>query len=320
MFTYLSTVGAELHAEMIKVYWILLVPFVVFLVALEVLKDDSPNLRDIFRRIVISIILLLTFQWTMDAIAAIGDAVVERINGLEKLSDVLMTLGPNDKNSASWFGLRETIIYVMNLAAYLIAYLGFFTATALTHFVWTILYVAAPLMILMYVSRHTEYVTKSLYKGLVQVIVWKWLWSLLGVLLLKLAIQPQESGLEDYLMSIIVNLCIGVSMLFIPLATKSLISDGMNSLSSSLAAVPALAAGASVKMAAAKYGGKALAGAKGTAIFAAKPLTNPIVGRAEMAKDRIKPRFEKFKDSYSKAGLPKEILAKRSLNKKRRKN
>lgn len=286
-------------------YWVLIIPLAVFLFALEVIKDENPNLRDLFRRIVISILLLYTFDWTLNAIATIGDAITENINGLQKLSEVLKNLGPNySGKDNSWFDMRETILYVFSIAAYLIAYLGFFVATALTHFVWTILYVVSPLMILMYVSPHTSYVTMSLYKGLIQVVLWKILWSILGVLLLKLAIQPEVSGLEDYLMAIVLNLCIGFSMLFIPIATKSLISDGMNSVASGIAAVPALAAGGAVKMAAAKWGSKLAGAAKGAAGFAGKPLTNPITGRYDMMKNQLKPRFENFKQSYSKVGLP----------------
>lgn len=314
MFDYLSGVGADLHAQMVQIYWVLLVPLVVLLFALEVIKDENPNLRDIFRRIVVSVLLLLTFEWTLEAIAAVGDAVTDKINGLENLSDVLKNLGPNYSGKDSWFNVRETILYVFSIAAYLIAYLGFFVATALTHFVWTILYVASPLMILMYVSRYTAQVTMSLYKGLAQVVVWKVLWSILGVLLLKLAVQPEVTGLDDYIMSIVVNLCIGFSMLFIPIATRSLINDGMSSVAGSLAAVPALAAGGAIKMAASKYGGK-IAGA---AAFSAKPVLNPIAGRMEMLKDRMKPRFDKFKETYGSMGLPKEIVEKRALERKRR--
>lgn len=313
MFEYLGGVGAELHAQMVQMYWILLVPFAVLLFALEVIRDDDPNLRDLFRRIVISVLLLLTFDWTLQAIAVVGDAVTEKISGLQKLSEVLQHLGPNYSGKDSWFNVRETILYVFSIAAYLIAYLGFFVATALTHFVWTILYVASPLMILMFVSRHTSHVTTSLYKGLVQVVIWKILWSILGVLLLKLAMQPEITGLEDYVMSIIVNLCIGFSMLFIPIATRSLVSDGMSSVSSSLAAVPALAAGGAIKIAAAKYGGKIAS----AAAFAAKPATNPASGRMEMLKDRLRPRFEKAKRTYESIGLPQEILRKRALKEKR---
>lgn len=315
MFEYLGSVGAELHAQMVQMYWVLLVPFVAFLFVLEVIRDDNPNLRDLFRRIVFSVLLLLTFDWTLQTIAVLGDAVTEKINGLQRLSEVLQNIGPNYSGKDSWFNVRETILYVFSIAAYLIAYLGFFVATALTHFVWTVLYVASPLMILMYVSRHTAQVTMSLYKGLVQVVIWKILWSILGVLLLKLAMQPEITGLEDYIMSIVVNLCIGFSMLFIPLATKSLLSDGMSSVASSLAAVPAIAAGGAVKMAAAKYGGKIAS----AAAFAAKPVTNPIAGRMEMMKDRLRPRFEKAKQAYGTIGLPQEILKKRVRKEKRNK-
>jgi len=317
VFEYLGSVGADLHGQMIKIYWILLVPFILLLFTIELLKDENPNVRDILRRVVISIIMLYSFNWCLNSIAAIGDAVTDQVNGLAQLSEVLKKLGPNYSGHDSWFSLRETTIYIFSLAAYIIAYLGFFVATALTHFVWTILYVCAPLMILMYVSRHTAYVTSSLYKGLIQVVVWKILWSVLGVLLLKLAVQPDVSGMEDYLMAIVMNLCIGISMLFIPLATKSLISDGMNSVASTLAMAPAVAAAGAVKLAATRVASKTVGGIKSTALFAAKPVTNPVSGRYEMMKDRLKPRFERFKQRYEQIGLPNEILNKRN---KRRKN
>ena len=316
MFEYLGTVGAELHGEMLKMYWVLIIPFVLLLFALELLKDESPNARDIFRRVVISVLMLLTFDWCLNSIASVGDAITDQINGLAQLSEVLKKLGPNYSGHDSWFNLRETAIYIFGLAAYIVAYVGFFVATALTHFVWTILYVCSPLMILMYVSRATAYVTMSLYKGLIQVVVWKVLWSILGVLLLKLASQPQVNGMEDYLMGIVMNLCIGVSMLFIPLATKSLISDGMSSVASTLAMAPALAAAGTAKLAATRFASKTAGGLKAAGSLGIKPLTNPITGSAEMLKDRLRPRFERLKGSYEKFGLPKEILNKRNKENK----
>lgn len=313
MFPFLNGVGADLHAQMVQFYWILLVPLVILLLSFEILKNESPNLRDLVRRIVISVLLLITFDWTIDCIGLVGDEITNKIQGLEKLSDVLKNLGPNYSGKDSWFNMRETVLYVFSVFAYMIAYLGFFVASAMTHFVWTVLYVISPLMILMYISPLTQGITFSLYKGLTQVVVWKILWSILGVLLLKLALQPEVTGLEDYIMSIVINLCIGFSMLFIPIATRSLLHDGMSSLAGSLAAVPTIAAGGAVRMAAAKYGGK-IAGA---AAFSAKPMTNPIAGRLEMAKDRLKPRFEKFKESYGSFGLPQEIIKKRDLDQKR---
>lgn len=316
MFEYLGAVGAELHGEMIKMYWVLLVPFVLLLFALEMLKDENPNVRDILRRLVISVLMLYSFDWCMNSIATVGDAITDQIGGLAQLSQVLRQLGPNFSGHDSWFSLRETTIYIFSLAAYIIAYVGFFTATALTHFLWTILYVCSPLMILMFVSRHTAYVTMSLYKGLIQVVVWKVLWSILGVLLLKLAVEPDVSGMEDYLMAIVMNLCIGISMLFIPLATKSLLSDGMSSVASTLAMAPAIAAAGAVKLGVTRLASKAMGGLRSTALFAAKPATNPVTGRYEMLRDRLKPRFENFKRSYEQIGLPQQIKNKRNKEKK----
>lgn len=126
------------------------------------------------------------------------------------------------------------------------------------------------------------------------------------MLLLKLAEQPQVTGLEDYLTTIVVNLCVGISMLFIPLATKSLISDGMNSVANTLAMAPALAAVGTVKLTATKWATKMGGNAKGAAQFIAKPVTNPIVSRYEQMKERYKPRVDNFIQSYQSIGLPKK--------------
>lgn len=310
MFDYLPDVGRELRGELVQVYWALLVPFVALLIILEFFKKDPPNVAEILRRVVISVLMLYSFDYVVNAIALVGDGITERIDGIQKLWDVLKNLGPNYNNaSGQWFNLRETAIYFFNIAAYIIAYLGFFVATALIHFVWTILYICSPLMILMYVSEATAYVTKSLYSGLCSVVVWKILYSILGVLLLKLAMSPSFTGMEDYLMSIIVNLCIGVSMLFIPFATKSLLNDGMQGAASALAAVPTMAAGVAIK-AAAMQGAKSLA-AKGMAgaRFAGAPVRNWAGARMDRLRSKMEPAMNsarKAKEQWKDLGTEKK--------------
>lgn len=307
MFDYLPEVGRQLRGELVQVYWTLLVPFVVLLVILEFFKKEPPNVGEILRRVVISILLLYSFDYVVTVVALVGDGITERINGIQKLWDVLKTLGPNYNSSSSqWFSLRETTIYLFNIAAYIIAYLGFFVATVLIHFVWTVLYISSPLMILMYVSNSTAYVTKSLYTGLIQVVIWKILYSILGVLLLKLAMKSNFTGMEDYLMSIIVNLCIGVSMLFIPIATKSLLSDGLQGAASALAAMPTMAAGMALKAAVMK-GGTAIA-SKGanSAKFLSAPARNWSGSRIEQMRERLEPglnRAKKSKQRWEELGL-----------------
>lgn len=310
MFDYLPDVGRQLRGELIQVYWMMLVPFVALLIILEFFKEDAPNVKEIMRRVVISMLLLYSFDYVINVIAMVGDGITDRIDGIQKLWDVLKNLGPNyNSSSGEWFNLRETAIYFFNIAAYIIAYLGFFVATALIHFVWTVLYICSPLMILMYVSKGTEYVTKSLYAGLIQVVTWKILYSILGVLLLKLAMNPQFTGMEDYLMSIIVNLCIGVSMLFIPFATKSLVNDGLQGAATALAAVPTMAAGVALKAAAMQgakaLGSKALAGGK----FLGAPVSNWTGSKMDKMKARLEPKMaplRKAKETWQDLGLEKK--------------
>ena len=68
------------------------------------------------------------------------------------------------------------------------------------------------------------------------------MWSLLGVILLELSTRSQGLGWDDFFTTMIVNLCIGVSMLFVPFATKSLLNDGLTGLATSMSAAPSYAA------------------------------------------------------------------------------
>lgn len=250
MFDFLPEVCRELRGNLIQVYWLLLIPFAVFLIIMEFFKmpEGNPDAGDIIRRVVISMILLYSFDECINLIAMVGDGICGKIDGVKKLWDVLKQMeGKYDQNSVSWLKFREAVIFVLGLCSYLIAYLGVFVANVLIHFVWSVLYVCSPLMILMYVSRQTSFVTANLYRGLINVVTWKILWSILGVMLLKLATAPEVGNWDNFLTAILVNLCIGVSMLFVPFAAKSLLGDGMSSAASALATMPTAATGNIIK-------------------------------------------------------------------------
>jgi hypothetical protein len=250
MFEYLPEVCRELNANIKELYWILIIPFTLLMIILEFFKlpEGNPNASVIIKRVVVSILLLISFDEVINMIAMVGDGVTDRIQGLSQLSDLIKHLEDNYKNSeVSWLKFREAVIFILNLLSYIIAYVGVFVANVLVHFVWSVLYVCSPLMILMHISTRTSFVTSNLYKGLINVVTWKILWSILGVMLLKLATSPMVGNWDNFLTTILVNLCIGFSMLFIPFTTRSLISDGMSSAASALAAVPTLATGTVVK-------------------------------------------------------------------------
>ena len=321
MFEQLFIHAKTIHSQMVQVYWIMLPALVAFLLVLEMLKGQgqSPNANEIVRRTVISILLLISFGFVVNTIAMLSDGITARIDQTQNLWETIKHMGPNSQGeSDGLFDMRGHVVYFFSIGAYLIAYIGFFASVALMNFVWAILYVCAPLMILCYIPPITAGIVGNLYRGLVSVATWKILWTLLGSLLLKLAITPKDAGIDNVFLSMVMNLLIGVSMLLIPLFTKSLIGDGLQSASAALATAPGLMATKSLTLATKAMGKKAGASALGFADTATKPLTNPITGRAKIMANRIRPQMNQFSNMYSEIGLPKEAKTIKTQQQKRR--
>lgn len=308
MFDFLPEVARELRSHILDLYWILIVPVFIISIISEFmsLPDGTPNPSKVLKRVFISVFLLLTFDYTINTIALLGDGVAEKIDGIKPLWSALQEIGQkftSDSNDG-WFQVRSTIVYILGLLSYFIAYLGVFVANALIHFVWAILFIASPLMILAYVNEKSAYITTSLYKGLINVVLWKIVAAILGVLMLKL-ITSNQAG-EDWSTSfgfIAINLCVGLSLLFVPMTTKSLLGDGMSSVASGLAAAPAYAAMGASKIAAKST----LSKAQGSAVFGARPVSNylqrrmsPVTTRLALAK-RSWERMGKYKPEQKPA-------------------
>ena len=247
MFESLSTVTAQLNDTMQGFYWIMLPPFTAFMIVLEFLSlsKDGPGVVDVIRRVAISIILLVSLEPSLRVISMVGDSLVDEIEQIATIGDLAIHLGKTYKNGEiSWFRFREAIIFILTMLSYIIAYIGIFVAKTVGQYVWSVLHICSPLMILMYVSKRTSFVTASLYKGLINVIIWKVLWAILAVMLLKTTIEFGE--IDNFLATVTMNICIGASMLFIPFTAKSLIGDGLTSAASALSAAPTYAVGRSV--------------------------------------------------------------------------
>jgi hypothetical protein len=242
---WLPEVCSQLHGEMVNVYWMMILPMIVLLIVLEMFKtqDKTPDAGKILVRALASIFLLISFKETINLIAFIGDGIADRIDGLAKMPEILQVFSDNfNREAPALYKVRELFIFLLNFLSYFLAYFGIFVTDALIHFCWSILYVCAPLMILCYIPENTANICKNLYKGLFTVISWKIMWSVLGVMLLKLAVQPTTEDSENIITTSIINLCIALSILLVPLFTKSLIGDGISSFASGIATIPGMAA------------------------------------------------------------------------------
>jgi hypothetical protein len=247
MINWLPDICNELHSEMVLIFWLMIVPLTVFLIILELLKttDKQPDAGKVLTRAVISILLLISFKETMNLIAFIGDGIAQRIDGLAKMTEIVEMLGKGfTRDAPALYKIREAFIFLLNFISYFLAYFGIFIANALIHFVWSILFVCSPLMILCHIPEGTAGICKNLYKGLLMVISWKILWSILSVLLLKLVTEQTNANSDNAITTAIINLSIALSILFIPFFSKSLMGDGLSGAATGIAAT---AGGAALK-------------------------------------------------------------------------
>ena len=221
-----------------NLYWILLVLMTLIVIILNFFKvaEGHFNPKEIVRRVAISIILLWSFDEVINIISMITDGVSDKLGGVEALKNLYGEIKKRYvEDTPSLLNFRQMFLYTVNVICYLVAILGYYVTDVLIHLSYTVLYVLSPLMILAYVSESTAYITSNLYKGLLHISLWKILWCLLGVLLLKLATVPEASGWDSILMQAILNFCIGFSMLTIPFFAKGLLGNGLQRSTSSLA-------------------------------------------------------------------------------------
>ena len=245
MFEWLPEVCRDINGKLTELYWILIGPLVLFLIILEFFKfpEKPVGASNIIRRAVISVILLMTFENITNLVAFFADGITGFLEGPVRIRDLLGVLKQKtEEYEAGFFDFKEHIVLFFSLLSYLIAYLGVFIPNAIIHFVTGLLYCVSPLMILCYCSERTSFICSNLYKGILSVATWKILWSILGVFLLKLATHPLVGDWGNIFTAIVVNICIGGCMLFIPLFTKSLLSDGLVSAAGGMAMAPTLVA------------------------------------------------------------------------------
>ena len=244
----------QLHGKILSIYWIILPPVVVILILLEIFKGENPTPERIPRRVFISVLLILSFEYVQKSIFYLTDQIALKIQGFSKLNELTALIKvPIQNMDMGWFAIRKTLIYTLGYFSYLFAYIGVFTSQAVIQFSWAVLVICSPLMIMAYISERTASVTSSLYRGLIHVGLWKVLAAILGVLLLEFAKTPSYNQ-ENLLTVIIINLCIASSLLLVPFTLKSLLGDGLVSSSSVMAAIPGGIATKFLKRSAVKSG------------------------------------------------------------------
>ena len=231
-----------LRLEMVGIYWNLLTPVVLMAMILEFFKK-SLDFGDILKRVIISLLLLWSFEYVAHVISVISDGIIEKMGGDEKLSFVLEQLQKNfSAEFPSMIQFRQMLLFAVSFFCYMVASLSFYLTEIISSFVYGVLYVVSPLAFLCFIPTSTQNIAKNVYRGIITVAVWRILWSIMANILFDVVRSPMNDW-SNFFMAAMVNLCIGISMLLVPLFARSLLGDGLAGVASSAMAVGTVPAG-----------------------------------------------------------------------------
>jgi hypothetical protein len=220
------------------------------LVLLSVIADNFrlsflsfiPNASDLLSRLFIAFILLYFYPEIADTLSGFTDSLVERIGGLSEISHVLDKMGEKLKDfSWNWTSLKDTSILILSFLTFFLLYISVFITNAGAMYVWVILYVTSPILIILFLMPATEGATKTLFRSLIEVCCWKIMWGISAALLWSSALGSMNSSEVNYLTVISYNLILAISLLLTPMVVSSLAGAGISNVVNS---AMGLAAGA----------------------------------------------------------------------------
>ena len=232
--TFKECVGLRL--EMVELYWLLLTPITLITICIEFYKQ-SLNFSEIIRRILLSILLLYSFEYIVETIALLSDGIVNKMGGLGRLKQVLEHLSQSYKDEApSWIQFKQMVLFIINILCYIITLMSFYAIEIVSQFLYAILYVISPLVFLCMIPSQTQHIPANLYKGITNIAIWRIIWAILGAMLFEFIKSPmiEESNI---ILVILTNLCIAISMLVVPIFTGYLLTDGGSGVASQMAGI-----------------------------------------------------------------------------------
>lgn len=255
-FGLLGPLMVDLHQEFVRIYYLMLPVFFCLSIAVTWFRGPGGfDFLDALKRAVFSTLLLAAFPEITQAIVFIADGIAERVDQMQGL-DTFLQLAK--EKSLSFTFVKNTLllqfpdllIAVLAFVSYLVLYIARYLTIAMYHFYWVFYTVSCPLLLLFNLFPSTSRITANLFRGMVEVASWKIVWAILGAMLTALSVGTNYRSESDYLILMVMNFVIAISMLKTPSVVSSLVGSGFTSMAPTIgnaatmvmAAVPAKAA------------------------------------------------------------------------------
>ncbi|MGE0526778.1 MAG: hypothetical protein AB7G93_00935 [Bdellovibrionales bacterium] len=242
---WLSQEARSIHAIFESLFYGLAVVFILLAVVTELLSMPIGSFGwtpQLIGRVLIAAFLLHSYPEVTNALSSVTDAIATKIGGFNEFHHVLDRMGDRLKSLTwSWISIKDALILGFSFVTFFLLYISVFIANAGIIFVWLLLYVFSPLLIVFFILPPTAHITKALYRALIEVCAWKVVWATLAALLWSSALSELNKSDVNFLTVISLNLILALSLLFTPIVVNMLASRGLSAAASS---AMGLAAGA----------------------------------------------------------------------------
>ena len=247
-FSLLGGLALRLHLAFVDLYYMLLPVVFSLAVAVEWFKNPhgSPAFLGIVKRTIIATILVIGFQEISDTILALTNGVADRISdltGLNAYIDMAAQKARSYPHSVltPLLGFDDLTLAIITFASYFILYVARYLSVAVYHFMWILLSILAPLLLLFTIFEGTTSIVVNLFKSLFEVASYKIVWAVLSAMITSLSFGNAFYADGAYITLILMNFIIAVAMLATPLVVKAIVGGGLSGLSGTLSTGAALA-------------------------------------------------------------------------------
>jgi hypothetical protein len=305
--SWLAEQARTVHAIFFSWFFPLVTIFLLVGVIIDFFKlplGGTPAFGTLLGRTIIACLLLYAYPEISNAFADVVDAVANQLGSLNDFNLVLAKMGDKLQNLTwSWMSFKDSIIGILSYLSFFLLYISVYAVQAFMMFSWTILFVFSPVMIALFVLPATAGATSSLFRSLIEVGMWKVVWSVLATLLWSFALSDINNGADvNFLTAIFLNLILAGSLLLTPIIVGALAGKGISSLASTAGGIVAGATMSAPFALANSVKSKAVG-----SIRSVSNLGGGMINRAQAARDwaanRKNPSRSNTKSKNQKGGL-----------------
>lgn len=242
-FDLLKNVTWPMYLQVNGIAWKLILPCFILAIVITYLKHPwgSPEFLDNIKRLILTALLLVAFPEIAKVIIDVTHWIAEEISpgGIQSywnsITTNAMTVAKEAEQKSSLLNIPNLVISVLAFISYVIVYVVTYFIIATRQFIWMVLHIVGPLLIICNIFSGASGITKNLFKNMFEVASWEILWVILFKVLATLG-YAEMYGVGDIFQTIVINLIIALAMLGVPFLVKSLIGGSFTAVAGGLQA------------------------------------------------------------------------------------